>query len=126
MRTSTGTSCVPPTGRTVALLERAQELGLQRERHLADLVEEERAAVGLLEEARRALLGVGERAAHVAEQLALEQRLGHRRAVDARRTGRSRRRLRAWSARATTSLPVPLSPVMSTGRSESATRAMRS
>ena len=33
------------------LLERAQELRLQRERHLADLVEEERAAVRLDEEA---------------------------------------------------------------------------
>ena len=62
-----------------ALLQRAQELGLQAERHLADLVEEERAARRLDEEARAARLRVGEGAAHVAEQLALEQRLGHRR-----------------------------------------------
>ena len=34
------------------LLQRAQELHLQRERHLADLVEEQRAAVGRLELAR--------------------------------------------------------------------------
>ena len=66
----------------LALLQRAQQLGLQRERHLADLVEEQRAAVRLLEQALAALLGVGERALRVAEQLALEQRLGHRRAVD--------------------------------------------
>ena len=35
----------------LALLERAQQLGLQLERQLADLVEEERAAVRLLEAA---------------------------------------------------------------------------
>ena len=34
------------------LLEHAQELGLRLERHVADLVEEERAAVGALDEAR--------------------------------------------------------------------------
>ena len=41
----------PPTRRTSLLLERAQELGLEVERQLADLVEEERAAVGLFEQA---------------------------------------------------------------------------
>ena len=60
----------------LALLQRAQELGLELDRHLADLVEEQRAAVGLLEQALPALLGVGERALGVAEQLALEQLLG--------------------------------------------------
>jgi hypothetical protein len=35
-----------------AVLQDAQQLGLQRHRHLAELVEEERAAVGRLEEAR--------------------------------------------------------------------------
>ena len=64
------------------LLQRAQQLRLQRERQLADLVEEERAAVRLHEEARARAARVGEGAARVAEQLALEQRLGHRGAVD--------------------------------------------
>ena len=73
--------------------------------------------------ARRAR--VGERALDVAEQLALEQRLGHRGAVDRdERAGRCR--LRWWIARATSSLPVPLSPVISTVASVSATRSMRS
>jgi glutamyl-tRNA reductase len=45
-------------------------------RHLADLVEEQRAAVGGLEEADLLAIGAGERAALVAEQLALEQGLG--------------------------------------------------
>ena len=65
-----------------ALLEGAQELGLQAARQLADLVEEDGAAVGLGEQAGAIGAGVGERAAHVAEQLALEQRLGQRGAVD--------------------------------------------
>ena len=38
----------------LARLERAQDLRLDRERQLADLVDEERALVGLLEVARRA------------------------------------------------------------------------
>ena len=44
-RTSTRTVAVPPTRSNVALLERAQDLGLQRQRQVADLVEEDRAAV---------------------------------------------------------------------------------
>jgi len=39
---------------------------------VADLVEKQRAAVGELEAAGAVRFGVGERAAHVAEQLALE------------------------------------------------------
>ena len=46
MRTSTRADRVPPTRRDLAALEHAQELGLQRERQLANLVEEQRAAVG--------------------------------------------------------------------------------
>ena len=107
------------------LLEGAQQLGLQPEREVADLVEEERAAVGLDEESGAGAARVGEGAAGVAEELALEQRLGHGRAVD-RDEGPALRRPRRWSARATSSLPVPLSPVMSTDASVSATRSSRS
>jgi hypothetical protein len=64
------------------LLQDPQQLGLQRQRQLADLVEEDRAAVGLGEQAQAIGAGVGERAALVAEQLALDQRLGHRGQVD--------------------------------------------
>ena len=66
----------------LAVLERAQQLGLHRQRQLADLVEEQRAAVRRLEHAGLRFDGAGERAAHVAEQLALEQRVDDRRAVD--------------------------------------------
>ncbi len=63
------------------LLQRPQHLGLERQRQLADLVEEQRAAVRDLEAARPPRDRAGERAAFVAEQLALEQRAGDRRAV---------------------------------------------
>ena len=52
-RTSTLIVSLPPTRSNVALLEHAQELHLRARRDLADLVEEERAAVGLLEAADR-------------------------------------------------------------------------
>ena len=65
----------------LAVLQDAQELGLHAERHLADLVEEERAAVGHVEETRARRRGPGEGAAHVAEERGLEQRLGDARAV---------------------------------------------
>ena len=55
------------------LLEQAQDLGLQGQRHVADLVEEQRAAVALLELADAAAVGAGEGALLVAEQLALQQ-----------------------------------------------------
>ena len=96
------------------LLQHAQHLGLRLQAHVADLVEEERAAVGELELAAPVGDRAGERAAHVAEQLALDQLLGDRRAVDlderAARAGGSAR----GSLRATSSLPVPFSPKIST------------
>ena len=64
----------------------------------------------------------GERPAHVTEQLALEQRLGHRRAVDGDERPRRRATTRRGCSRATRSLPTPLSPVMSTVESTRATR----
>jgi hypothetical protein len=64
------------------LFEEAQELGLEQGHHLADFVEEYRAAVGRFQQAALLPVGAGERAALVAEQLALEQRLGQRRARD--------------------------------------------
>src|SRR5206468_244494 len=50
-----------------ARLDRAQELRLDVERQLADLVEEDRAAVRLFEDASTIHLRAAERAAHVAE-----------------------------------------------------------
>ena len=82
--------------------------------HRADLVEEERAAVRVLDQARPRRCRAGEGAARVAEQLVLEQRFGERRAVEGDERLRARGLLAAWIARATSSLPVPVSPVMST------------
>ena len=81
MRTLTRFSCVAPIGADLPLLERAEELRLERERHLRHLVEEERPAVGDLEEPLLLLVRAGEAALLVPEELALEQVLGHRGAV---------------------------------------------
>ena len=64
-----------------AFLQRAQQLALQRQWQLADLVQEDGAAVGQLEPAGAVTLRAGEGAAFVAEEFALEQRLGNGRAV---------------------------------------------
>ncbi len=66
----------------LVVLEHAQELGLEARSHVPDFVEEERAAIGALEQAALGRDGSRERAAHVAEQLALEQSLRNRGAVD--------------------------------------------
>src|SRR5262249_4194884 len=58
------------------------KLRLTVQRHLADLVEEQRAAIGQLHQALLRRLGVGECALLVAEQLALEQGLSDRGTVD--------------------------------------------
>ena len=87
--------------RTVrALLEDAQELRLNRERELADLVEQERSAFGRSDETgATARERSGERAGHVAEELGGEElgrrlRAVHRdeRAPRARRTAMDRAR----------------------------------
>src|SRR5258705_1206332 len=64
------------------LLERAQELRLRRERELAELVEDERAARRFDERALAIALGAGERAAHVAEQMRIDEALGDPAAID--------------------------------------------
>jgi hypothetical protein len=63
-------------------LQDAEQLGLRAWRELADFVQEERAAVGFLEESRALGRGTGECAADVTEQLGLEEIFGQRRAVD--------------------------------------------
>ena len=66
-----------------ARLERAQDLGLDRQRELADLVDEERAFVGLLEVPLPRLRGAGERPLRVAEQLRLRELARDRGGVEA-------------------------------------------
>src|SRR5215471_20649731 len=57
------------------LLKDAQHLGLGGRRHVADLVEEQRATGALLELADAPAVGAGEGALLVSEQLALQQSL---------------------------------------------------
>src|SRR5262249_34015812 len=62
--------------------ERTQDLRLEEQRQVADLVEEERAAVRQLELSRLSRRGSREGPFFVTEELGLEQILGNRRAVD--------------------------------------------
>ena len=71
-----------PTRSNSPVSRTPQELGLLAEGDVGDLVEEEGAAVGQLEAAYPVALGVGEGALDVAEQLALEQRVGDAAGVD--------------------------------------------
>ena len=64
------------------LLQHAQQLGLQGQRHFGNFVEQQRAAVGLLELAGLGRLRAGEGALLVAEQCRFQQVVGNRRAVD--------------------------------------------
>ena len=108
----------------LALLQRAQQLRLQLQRQLADLVEEQRAAVGDLELAGPIALRAGERARHVPEQLALGDADRQRGAVDVdeRLVGARARR------RGSGAPPAPCRrrsrPVISTDRFDVATSAI--
>ena len=125
-RQSVWIDSVPPTRSNRAVLEHAQQLGLHAEGHLADLVEEERPPAGQLEPPLLLPVGAGERAALVAEELALQQLLGQGGAVDGHQRAAPGRRRCKWIAWATSSLPVPVSPVTSTVQVDEATRATRS
>ena len=106
-------------------LEHAQQADLRRQVHRPDLVEEDGAARGRLELALGERERAGERALLVAEQLAGDELLGNRAGVD-----RNERALGCGGCgcavpRATSSLPVPDSPTMSTGAPVGGTRSMR-
>src|SRR5206468_9128627 len=66
----------------LALLQEAQQLDLERQAHLRDLIQEERAAVGRLDLPLPLLVSAGEGALFMAEELALEQRLRDGAAID--------------------------------------------
>ncbi len=83
MRMSTGTGLRAADAVDHALLDRAQQLGLQAHVHLGDFVEQQRAAIGLLELADAARERAGEGALLVAEQFGFQQVLRDRRAIDA-------------------------------------------
>ena len=65
-----------------SLLDRPQDLRLERERQITDLIKEERAAVGHLELAWLSGNRTGERSLLISEQLRLQQRFRNRGAVD--------------------------------------------
>src|ERR1035438_6030512 len=65
-----------------AVLKHAQQLGLQLDGHIADLVEEYRSAVSLLEPAHAGVNGAGKGAFDVSEQLRFQKVLGQSAAVD--------------------------------------------
>ena len=66
----------------LTFLQGAQQLGLQRQRHLGNFVEQQSAAISGAEEPFVGLARSGERALAVAEQQSLQHRFGHRGAVD--------------------------------------------
>ncbi len=66
----------------LALLQEAQQACLAFDRHIADLVEKQRAAVRRFDPARAPLVRAGERAAFIAEQFRLQQVMRNRAAVD--------------------------------------------
>jgi hypothetical protein len=73
---------VRPDPLELSLVEKAQQLRLQLERQVADLVQEDRAAVSRLEPAGPAVERTRERAPLVTEQLGLDELRRQRRAVD--------------------------------------------
>ena len=82
-RTSTRVASASPTGRTSLSCRTRRSFACSVERQLADLVQEERAAVGLLETGLAVSRSAPVNAPLlVAEQLALEQRLRNAAAVD--------------------------------------------
>ena len=92
------------------VLQEAQHRDLATRAQRLELVEEQRAAARLRDQSLPRLARVGERAARVAEELALEQRVGDRAAVDRDERPAAPRRSGSGCARATSSLPVPVSP----------------
>src|SRR6266545_3417156 len=71
-----------PDAHEFAILQKAQELGLESHRHISDLVQEERSPLRRLDLAASTSAGPGEDPFFVAEEIAFEERLRNRRAVD--------------------------------------------
>ena len=67
-----GLPCVRSDSAELARLQGSQQLGLERERELAEFVQKECSSLGLLERSRALADGAGERAAHMSEELRLD------------------------------------------------------
>ena len=110
-----GVSCRRPGGSRLLAATRSS-LRLQRRRHLADLVEEQRAAVASLEQARSRAAVAPVNAPFAWPNSSLSSSVSGSAAQLTATNGPAARAARAaWIARATSSLPVPLSPRISTG-----------
>ena len=99
----------------LAVLHDAQQPHLRRERELADLVEEQRAAVGLLEPALAPASTAPVNAPCSWPKSSESISSGGIAPQFTRRNGPSRNGECSWMARAMISLPVPVSPNSSTG-----------
>ena len=73
----------PAHAHEAAVLQKTQQLGLQRAAHVSDLIEENRSSVGLLHPSGFLFDGASEGPLFVAEQFAFEQGFGDGGAVDA-------------------------------------------
>ena len=107
----------------LAFLQRPKQLRLHVERQIADLVEEQRAAVGDLQPAEARRVRAGERPRARCPNSSLSTSPDGMAALLTRTNARACRPLRSCSARAINSLPVPVSPKSSTVESVAATRS---
>ena len=105
---------MPPTRSNAAVLEHAQQLGLQAERHLADLVEEQRAARAPARSGPACAPSAPVNAPFSWPKSSLSSSVSGIAAQLIATNGPAARPLSACSARANSSLPVPLSPRSST------------
>ena len=64
------------------ILDDAQQLDLSVERHVADFVQEDGAAIGIFEKTDAFVLGARECSARMAEKFTFEKRFGNGAAVD--------------------------------------------
>ena len=99
-------------GAEAALLQDAEKGFLQRKRQLPDLVEEQGTAVRLPHQPFLRFFGAGEGAFFMTEQKAFGQRFRQGGAIDDDEILRRRAGCCWWMARANSSLPVPVSPVI--------------
>ena len=114
MRTSTLTLLIAADGTDFFFLEETQQLGLHFERKFADLVEKNGSGIGRLQQSLLGAQSTGKRVFFVAEQFAFDQG-GASDPQSTATNGRVAMVPRKCSARATSSLPVPLSPEIRTG-----------
>src|SRR6187402_2793045 len=104
---------IAPEPLVLALLEQPKQLGLHLERELADLVQENRAVLGLLEAAmRRAAAPV--KAPFSCPNSSLSKSVLGIALQFTFTNGEPTRWLRSWIAFETSSLPVPVSPRINT------------